>query len=588
MDPTTELSLALHDAPGVYAVLLGSGVSRDAEIPTGWEVTVDLITRLAAAAMGEVPADPAGWYHETYSEDPDYSEVLEKLAPTAAERQAILRGYFEPTADEREQGVKQPTRAHHAVADLAARGIVRIVLTTNFDTLTEQALVGAGVAHDVWSSPDAIRGGVPLTHGRVIVLKLHGDYRDTRLLNTLTELEAYDPAIDALLDRILDEFGLVVCGWSGVWDAALREAILRAPNRRYRTFWAARHGRVADEAKPLVAHREAVVVPIEDAASFFAAVADKVAILGEVARPHPASVDLAVAAVKRYLPDERDRIRLTDTVMEEARRLRDRTHEQERYPVSNVSVDGAKDIVHRYEADTETLLHVLATLGAHGDSERHRQLAVRALEFIVSHDGDRSGLTALLALRRYPALLCFYALGLGAVSSSNWQMVRDAALEPRWRDGNEAERLVTALHPFRVFEDAAGLAQWLATGEREPANKRHTPHSDYLHDILRVPLRDYLDSDRRYDEAFDQFEYLAGALVADLREHPAEEGAAWIPTPYVGRLRWRHQHAQRDPISSSANSRKSELACLVGDDARWEAARASYAELIAQSRKGML
>jgi hypothetical protein len=50
--------------------------------------------------------------------DPDYSQLLESLAGTPAERQAILRGYFEPTEEEREEGEKAPTPAHRAIARL--------------------------------------------------------------------------------------------------------------------------------------------------------------------------------------------------------------------------------------------------------------------------------------------------------------------------------------------------------------------------------------------------------------------------------------------------------------------------------------
>ena len=54
------------------------------------------------------------------------------------------------------------------------------------------------------------------------MIKLHGDYLDTRIKNTEPELAAYDKALDEMLDRIFDEYGLIVSGWSGDWDIALR------------------------------------------------------------------------------------------------------------------------------------------------------------------------------------------------------------------------------------------------------------------------------------------------------------------------------------------------------------------------------
>ena len=36
------LAIALQQDPGAYALLLGSGLSRAAGIPTGWEITLEL------------------------------------------------------------------------------------------------------------------------------------------------------------------------------------------------------------------------------------------------------------------------------------------------------------------------------------------------------------------------------------------------------------------------------------------------------------------------------------------------------------------------------------------------------------------
>ena len=41
--PELSLAFSVHSGPGTYALLLGSGVSRAAGVPTGWEVTLDLV-----------------------------------------------------------------------------------------------------------------------------------------------------------------------------------------------------------------------------------------------------------------------------------------------------------------------------------------------------------------------------------------------------------------------------------------------------------------------------------------------------------------------------------------------------------------
>jgi hypothetical protein len=48
-DPITKIAFSLYENKGVFALLLGSGLSRAADIPTGWEITLNLIRRVAMA-----------------------------------------------------------------------------------------------------------------------------------------------------------------------------------------------------------------------------------------------------------------------------------------------------------------------------------------------------------------------------------------------------------------------------------------------------------------------------------------------------------------------------------------------------------
>jgi len=254
-----RLDISVHTNPGVYALLLGSGVSRAAGIPTGWEIVLDLIRKLAAVEGEEPQPDPETWYHQRFDELPDYAKLLDRLTTTPAERMALLRSYFQPTEEEREQGLKIPTPAHRAIATLAKLDYIRMVLTTNFDRLTERALKEEGVVPDVISSDDDLRGAMPYVHSQCVVVKLNGDYRDTRIKNTPEELENYSQTLNQCLDRVLDEFGLIICGWSGEWDTPLRNAIRRSPNRRFATYWLAK-GETTEEAQHTIRHRRAEVV----------------------------------------------------------------------------------------------------------------------------------------------------------------------------------------------------------------------------------------------------------------------------------------------------------------------------------------
>ena len=280
IDPQVSLAFALQTNPGAYAALIGSGVSVGAGIPTGWGVVLDLISKVARV-LGEEPGDDlAAWYQERFGEEPDYSKLLDALARSPAERSAILRSYFEPTTEERARGVKVPGAAHTALAKLAANGHVRLFVTTNFDRLIEQALEAAGVTPRVLSTPDSILGSPPLSQAGCTVLKLHGDYLDTRIKNTPAELDSYDDVVDELLDRIIGEHGFIVCGWSAAWDTALRRAFERRKVRRYTTFWADIFP-PGEHASRLIELLEGDFIQVKGADDFFTGIVDKLKTLGD-------------------------------------------------------------------------------------------------------------------------------------------------------------------------------------------------------------------------------------------------------------------------------------------------------------------
>lgn len=72
IEPELKLAIALHSSPGVYALLLGSGLSSAAGVPTGWQVTLDLIRKLAAtqASMSSSPTCTTRRYESVASTSP--------------------------------------------------------------------------------------------------------------------------------------------------------------------------------------------------------------------------------------------------------------------------------------------------------------------------------------------------------------------------------------------------------------------------------------------------------------------------------------------------------------------------------------
>ena len=422
IDPIHSLAFSIQANPGVYAVFVGSGVSRVAKIPTGWEVTLDLIRKLARLSGESCAPDPVQWYKSTFGKEANYSDILDALAKTPAERQQLLRGYWEPTDQEREDGEKSPTAAHRAIAALAVRGFIKVILTTNFDRLLETALAEAEVVPTVLSSPDQVQGALPLIHTRCCVFKVHGDYLDTRIRNSPAELDKYPTEINQLLDRIFDEFGLIVCGWSAEWDGALRKAIYRAPSRRFSTYWAAR-GELGNEAQKLISHRRAQVIPIEDADEFFQTIQQYVTSIEEFSKPHPLSTEAAVASLKRYMSESRYRIQLSDLIAKTVEQVVQATS-GDAFAVRRGlqwNTESVTKRVRSYEVACSTLL-AMAMVGGFWAEEEHYPVWRRALERLGSTRVNH-GEFRWVDLQRYPATLLLYALGLGAIKGERLQFL---------------------------------------------------------------------------------------------------------------------------------------------------------------------
>ena len=501
IDSGHSLAFSIQSNPGVYAVLVGSGVSRAAGIPTGWEVTLDLVQKLAAVHQEAPNPDPENWFANKFGTEPDYSNLLNQIAKTQAERQQLLRAYFEPTEEEREAGKRAPTTAHHAIAALAAEDFIKIVITTNFDRLMEQALSAAGIEATVLSTEDQIRGAPPLDHLQHLLVKVHGDYRDIRIRNTAAELAQYPQEVNDLLDRIFNEYGLIVCGWSGEWDPALRTALDRASARRYTTYWTTRSPPSGD-TRALIAQRRAEVIEIDDANSFFEKLKEDVAAIDEFSRPHPLSADIAVTKLKRYLPEPRYRIQLADLIEGSVQEIIEKTSGDAFSPKEPKPTP--ESIVKRlkaYDAACSTLTAIAAAGGGWAETEQY-SLWHRALEHVCPRS-QPEGYTDWTDLQRYPGTLLLYALGLGAVDRGQLEFLGSLLNVRVHGQRGEDAPAVWSLPPTMLLQSSG--SQLLGPGGVKDGR---TPLNSWIHDTLLRQTRIVFRDSGRFTATFDKLEIL--------------------------------------------------------------------------------
>jgi hypothetical protein len=529
LDPATALASILASSPGTYALLIGSGVSRSSGIPTGWEISIDLIRRVASAD-GQEPDDPVSWYNDTYGDQADYSDIIEALAPGSGDRQALLDAYFEPTDEEREEGKKQPTAAHRAIAELVRTGAIRVIVTTNFDRLIERALSDVGIEPTVIASEADAQGAAPLHTMSAVVIKVHGDRRSPNIRNTVAELESYEPALEELVAQVFSEYGLVVVGWSAEWDAALRKLLVDHQPSVFTTFFAHR-GPPGHGGQEVMKARMAIPVPIEDADSFFDDLVESVAAIA-AARPEPSAV--SQARLKLLMADTTHRIQLQDAVMEAIERLIAATS-VEFFPTSGMATEDVVAVfgerLKSIETLSEEVVGLLSTLAYYADTDAHDQLLLKALTRLGSRKTKGDGFDILIPLQRYHATLSLYAAGIASIAAERLVAVATA--------------LATVAGMDETMVKAHGIGWWLAplvvideTALRSvdpDLSKRRTAVSDYVYELLSEALSPLIRSRDELEGFFDDFEYLMG--LAGL-----EASGRWGPS---GRFMWRRDSANR-------------------------------------------
>ena len=536
MNVITQVAHALTARDGAYAVLLGSGISRVAGVPTGWEVTLELVRSLAKAEGHDPGEDPVAWYQQKHDEPPAYDALLERLYPSLEDRQGALKRFFSRAQSEEDPTKLKPTRAHRAVARLMASGTIQVVVTTNFDRLLEDALAELNIHASVLATPMQVRGALPLQHAGPTILKIHGDYVDARLRNTSTELSHYEDAENNLLDRIFDEYGLIVLGWSGDWDPALKDAICNSPTQRFTTFFTVFQGRPSLAAADIIRRRSAVQVDITSADDFLESVADAVIAVRDSRLADPRDARLLSARV-RQLVDGRRYSSLFDLIMGEAERVRESL---DTFPMGRDAprpdLSERTRRLQQYDAFMAPLDALLAN-GVFFDSREFdddvKSPYTRALALLgVRPPTGGGGFRPLYVredvppseefwplFRLYPAVRTLYITGVAAIAAGRYNLLGEIfGCKIALPMGDEPA--VIALNPITFMPN--NLFPYWA-----PIN----PVGIHLKESMwTLAFKELLRDKHAYREVFDRFELLA--TIADQKLNDVGR-FRWIPTDFL-------------------------------------------------------
>ncbi|MBI1235537.1 MAG: SIR2 family protein [Alphaproteobacteria bacterium] len=229
----------LEQRAGGLMWFLGAGASRAAGIKTAADMIWDFKTRLYRSAKN-VPASTVADVGDEYIRRKLQSHFDAQDGFPEADSEQEYSYYFEatyPEAKDRNLYIKEalkgakPSYGHSALAQLIKRDLVRVVWTTNFDRLVEDAAAAAYETTSILTVGDLCEPAkVQRAYSEQnwpICAKLHGDFHSQSLKNTESELATQDEAMRRVFVDTCKNQGLILVGYSGR-DASILAAIREA------------------------------------------------------------------------------------------------------------------------------------------------------------------------------------------------------------------------------------------------------------------------------------------------------------------------------------------------------------------------
>jgi hypothetical protein len=517
----TELSFSVYSNKGAFALLLGSGVSRPAGIPTGWEIALDLIRQIAILEKKGTPDNPEKWFQEYFKEELDYSNILEKLTKTSEERVNLLKRHFEPSNNDSNADLKRPTIAHQRIAQLVQDGYIKVIVTTNFDRLIENSLKDLGIEPVVISNPAHVEHTVPLIHSRITVIKINGDYLNTNFLNIKSELNEYDNRIKNLLTFIFENFGLISAGWSAKWDNALVH-ILKSSNKfRYSNYFLYTNN-YSKELEELSNHRRATLVKIQNADKAFEELSENIKALENNFIENPLSSKIVIARIRKYLPKEEHLISLSEIVQNV---VEDSYKKVNSISFPNPTEKLVKETFEHLNRSLNLLIPVLIE-GGFWSKIYHSKIWYNAIKRIGTPKDVNSTYTIWSELLNLPLTQSRYAFGIAALANDNWGMLKmSTEINFSNQYGRDFESLLKKTHILRVIE-RNNINHLLGQNYR-------TPMSEYIFNELKPHFDQLIPSEKDYSDTFDYYEFICCLLY--LREDSNDY-------PPIGRFGWRDRY----------------------------------------------
>lgn len=282
----------MADCSQRYVLFIGAGVSKDAGIPSGWDILIDTLKKIRK--QEEPTQDYSNeamekYYKEKYEEKYSYSEIISSLFPSTEEQREYLKDRF--------KGISYG-EAHEIIAEMVKKGLIKYIITTNFDSLLEAALDSKGIKgqYSVISSEEDVKTSKPWNKETVCrIYKIHGTLEQGLIRNTKKDLQSLPEDLTKDFHDVIERNGIVVLGYGAHED---EKAIFDIFNSRrfkgYTLYWADYNKQISQNAKKIITKQDGITIPITGAASFLRELLNRI----EIAQRGVEQTSEAVAEVR--------------------------------------------------------------------------------------------------------------------------------------------------------------------------------------------------------------------------------------------------------------------------------------------------
>ena len=247
-----------------YALFLGAGASVESGIITAGQMMKIFKEEIFGNDCAELETDgekekwlkQQKWYKDGKNE---YGCLFEQFADTKTERQRFIENICDKNPLTKRD--VEPSFGYVVLADLLLRNYINTVVSTNFDDLVYIAATTFTGIRPIVYAYGILASEMKMTAPHSKVLKLHGDYLYSNIVNTSDEMLVQSNAVagktadsreiisnlnmERQVRTVLDNFGLIVVGYSG-GDATVMK-LLEQVSEHNGFYWCYRKDSPPDE-----------------------------------------------------------------------------------------------------------------------------------------------------------------------------------------------------------------------------------------------------------------------------------------------------------------------------------------------------